>query len=112
MPAASWPRFLRQLRHADPPRGWLEAAAEVPELRKRLFFSLGMLAIYRLGIYVTTPGVDRVAMHRVVSQGNLLGLLNFFSGGGLQTAARASALNARRDGGGLVRPPAPSRPRR
>jgi len=34
-PAAPWPRFLRQLRRPDPPRGWLEAAAELPELRKR-----------------------------------------------------------------------------
>ncbi len=56
----------------------------VPELRKRLFFSLGMLAVYRLGIFVTTPGVDRVAMHRVVSQGGALGFLNFFSGGALE----------------------------
>lgn len=34
-PAASWPRFLRLLRKADPPQGWLEAAAAIPELRKR-----------------------------------------------------------------------------
>ncbi len=56
----------------------------VPELRKRLLFSFGMLAVYRLGIFVTTPGVDRIAMRRVVSQGSLLGLLNFFSGGALE----------------------------
>src|SRR5512137_684047 len=56
----------------------------IPELRKRLLFSLGMLAVYRLGIFVTTPGVDRIAMRRVVSQGSLLGLLNFFSGGALE----------------------------
>lgn len=34
-PEVSWPRFLRMLRHPEPPRGWLEAAAELPELRKR-----------------------------------------------------------------------------
>jgi len=56
----------------------------VPELRKRLVFSLGMLAVYRLGIFVTTPGVDRRAMGEIVRQGNLLGLLNFFSGGALE----------------------------
>jgi len=56
----------------------------IPELRKRLFFSLGMLAVYRLGIFVTTPGVDRVAMGEIVRQGSLLGLLNFFSGGALE----------------------------
>jgi preprotein translocase subunit SecY len=56
----------------------------VPELRKRLLYTLGMLAVYRLGIFVTTPGVDRIAMRRVVSEGSLLGLLNFFSGGALE----------------------------
>ncbi len=34
-PAVPWPRFLRLLRQADPPRGWLEEAAALPELRKR-----------------------------------------------------------------------------
>ncbi len=56
----------------------------IPELRKRLLFTLGMLAVYRLGVFVTTPGVDRAAMGEIVRQGNLLGLLNFFSGGALQ----------------------------
>jgi preprotein translocase subunit SecY len=57
---------------------------KISELRKRLLFSLGMLAVYRFGIYVTTPGVDRQAMQNVVSQGSLLGLLNFFSGGAFE----------------------------
>ncbi len=56
----------------------------IPELRKRLLFSFGMLAVYRLGIFVTTPGVDRIAMRRVVAQGGALGILNFFSGGALE----------------------------
>jgi hypothetical protein len=34
-PEVPWPRFLRALRHPEPPRGWLEAASELPELRKR-----------------------------------------------------------------------------
>jgi preprotein translocase subunit SecY len=57
----------------------------IQELRKRLLFTLGMLAVYRLGIFVTTPGVDRRAMRDVVQQqGSLLGLLNFFSGGAFE----------------------------
>ena len=57
----------------------------IPELRKRLLFSLGLLAVYRLGIFVTAPGVDRVAMRKVVqSAGGLLGLFNLFSGGALE----------------------------
>jgi len=56
----------------------------VPELRKRLVFSLGMLAVYRLGIFVTTPGVDRKAMGEIVRSSSTLGLLSFFSGGALE----------------------------
>src|SRR4249920_1588806 len=57
----------------------------IAELRKRLLFTLGILAIYRLGIFVTTPGVDRLAMRRVVqSSGGLLSLFNLFSGGALE----------------------------
>src|SRR5512139_165662 len=55
------------------------------ELRMRLLFSLGMLAVYWLGIYVTTPGVDRLAMRDVVQTGGgFLGMLNFFSGGAFE----------------------------
>ncbi len=57
---------------------------KVPELRRRIAFSLGVLAIYRIGVFITTPGVDRTVMRRVVSgQGGLLGLFNLFSGGAL-----------------------------
>jgi hypothetical protein len=34
-PEVPWPQFLRMLRHPSPPRGWLEAAAELPDLQKR-----------------------------------------------------------------------------
>src|SRR5512140_1785619 len=44
-----------------------------------------MLAVYRLGIFVTTPGVDRKAMAELVlNKGSFLNLMNFFSGGGLE----------------------------
>jgi preprotein translocase subunit SecY len=56
----------------------------VPELRRRIIFSLSILAIYRLGIFVSTPGVDRGVMRSLISeQGGLLGMLNLFSGGAL-----------------------------
>jgi preprotein translocase subunit SecY len=56
-----------------------------PELRFRILFTLGMLAVYRLGIFVTTPGVDRTVMAEVVaSSGGLLGMFNLFSGGALE----------------------------
>src|SRR3954463_13843965 len=57
---------------------------KVPELRRRIIFTLIVVAIYRVGVFVTTPGVDRVVMHQVVKgQGGLLGLFNMFSGGAL-----------------------------
>ncbi len=60
--------------------------AKVPELRRRLLFSLALLAVYRLGIFVTVPGVNRAAMKDVISKGSggFLGLFNMFSGGALE----------------------------
>ncbi len=59
---------------------------KIPELRKRLAFTLGLLAVYRIGIFITTPGADRAVMQKFVSaqKGTLLGFLNFFSGGALE----------------------------
>ncbi len=58
---------------------------KVPELRTRILFTLGMLAVYRLGIFVTTPGVDRSVMQQLLAQpGGFLGLFNLFSGGALE----------------------------
>ena len=49
-------------------------------------FTLGMLAVYRLGVHVPTPGIDRQAMAAFFEQqkDNLLGFLNLFSGGALE----------------------------
>jgi preprotein translocase subunit SecY len=58
---------------------------KVPELRKRILFTVLMLAVYRIGVFVTIPGVDRNVMQAVVHKqgGGLLGLFNMFSGGAL-----------------------------
>ncbi len=57
---------------------------KVPELRRRIIFSLIVIAIYRVGIFISTPGVDRGVMRDLVrEQGGLLGMLNLFSGGAL-----------------------------
>ncbi|MCC6876247.1 MAG: preprotein translocase subunit SecY [Sandaracinaceae bacterium] len=60
--------------------------AKIPELRRRILFTLGLLAVYRIGIFVTTPGVNRNAMRDIVSQssGSFLSLFNLFSGGALE----------------------------
>jgi preprotein translocase subunit SecY len=58
---------------------------KVPELRQRILFTLGVIAIYRIGVFITTPGVDRSVMRNIVkTQGGLLGFINLFSGGALQ----------------------------
>src|SRR5512145_2720838 len=60
--------------------------SRIPELRRRVLFTLGMLAVYRLGVHVPTPGIDRQAMAAFFEQqkDNLLGFLNLFSGGALE----------------------------
>ncbi|AUX47874.1 preprotein translocase subunit SecY [Sorangium cellulosum] len=59
---------------------------KIPELRRRVIFTLVMLAVYRVGVFVTTPGVDRNAMRQYVAKqsGGLLSFLNMFSGGALE----------------------------
>ena len=59
---------------------------KIPELTRRLSWTLALLAVYRVGIFVTTPGVDRNVMRQIVSSssGSFLGMFNMFSGGALQ----------------------------
>ena len=61
--------------------------AKLPELRRRILFTLAMLAIYRVGVFVTIPNVNRVEMSHVVTRGgtgSFLGMFNMFSGGALE----------------------------
>ncbi|HEX9103288.1 MAG TPA: preprotein translocase subunit SecY, partial [Polyangia bacterium] len=59
---------------------------KIPELRKRIAFTLALLAVYRIGIFVSTPGANRAVMKQVMraSSGTFLGLFNMFSGGALE----------------------------
>lgn len=59
---------------------------KIPELRRRILFTLGMIAVYRVGVFVTTPGVNRVVMRDIVggADQSLLGMFNLFSGGALE----------------------------
>ncbi len=60
---------------------------QVPDLRRRIGFTLGLLAVYRLGAHVTAPGINKDQLARVWGDvGNtLLGVLDLFSGGNFQT---------------------------
>lgn len=63
---------------------------KVPDLRKKIFFTLGIIAVYRVGTYIPTPGIDGVALARFFQQhmagGTLLGFMGMFTGGALQKA--------------------------
>jgi preprotein translocase subunit SecY len=60
----------------------------VPDLRNRVLFTLGMLAVYRLGNWVPTPGVNTEALRILTEQvqGSMFGLYNMFTGGQLSRA--------------------------
>src|SRR5580700_12340468 len=55
-------------------------------MRKRLFFLLGALVVYRVGTFIPVPGIDAAKFAAFFSgqQGTLLGIFNMFSGGALQ----------------------------
>ncbi len=55
----------------------------IEDLRNRLFFTLGLLAVYRLGAHIPTPGINADELRRVMeaAQGSVLGIFDLFSGG-------------------------------
>jgi preprotein translocase subunit SecY len=59
-------------------------AFRLPDLRRKLLITLGILVIYRLTSHIPVPGVDRAALTQIFQANQLLGLLNLLSGGALQ----------------------------
>jgi preprotein translocase subunit SecY len=57
---------------------------KTPDLRKNILFVLGCLVIFRIAAHLPIPGVDAAALRNFFSSNQLLGLLNLFSGGGLE----------------------------
>ncbi len=66
--------------------GGFQNIVKVPELKRRILFTLIMLAVYRLGCHVPTPGINGQALAAFFerSGGTLFGLFNMFSGGALR----------------------------
>ncbi len=58
----------------------------VPDLRRRVLFTLAMLAVYRVGSHLPTPGIDPVALEEFFETqgGSILGLVDLFAGGNLK----------------------------
>jgi preprotein translocase subunit SecY len=68
--------------------GMLEAignALRIPELRRKILFTLGLFVIFRIFAHIAVPGADKNALERLFNQNAFLGLLDLFSGGGLST---------------------------
>src|ERR1700739_2185570 len=65
------------------------ALAKAEELKKRIWFTLGALLIYRLRTYIPLPGIDPNAWDKIFNQqaGGLLGVFNMFAGGGIHRMA-------------------------
>ena len=65
------------------------ALAKAEELKKRIWFTLGALLVYRLGTYIPLPGIDPTAWEQIFNtqSGGILGMFNMFSGGGIQRMA-------------------------
>jgi preprotein translocase subunit SecY len=66
--------------------GGFQNIPKIPELKKRILFSLFMLAVYRVGCHIPTPGIDGTALAAFFNQrqGTLFGLFDMFSGGALR----------------------------
>jgi preprotein translocase subunit SecY len=63
------------------------AALRAPDIRRKILFTLGILAIFRVLTAVPVPGVNQEALADLFASNQLLGLLDVFSGGGLATAS-------------------------
>jgi len=57
--------------------------AKIPELRRRILFTILMLGIYRIGVFVPTPGISADVVKKIISQGTVFEIFNLFSGGAL-----------------------------
>jgi preprotein translocase subunit SecY len=65
------------------------ALAKADELKKRIYFTLGALLVYRLGTYIPLPGIDPAAWEQIFKSqaGGILGMFNMFAGGGINRMA-------------------------
>ena len=66
--------------------GGFQNIFKIPELKRRIFLTLGLLSVYRVGVHVPAPGIDSVALASFFARakGTILGLFDMFSGGALE----------------------------
>ena len=66
--------------------GGFQNIFKIPELKRRILLTLGLLSVYRIGVHVPAPGIDAVALASFFARakGTILGLFDMFSGGALE----------------------------
>jgi preprotein translocase subunit SecY len=66
--------------------GGFQNIFKIPELKKRIIFTLAILIVYRIGVHVPVPGIDAVALSSFFKQaeGTIFGIFNMFSGGAFE----------------------------
>lgn len=66
------------------------AALRIPDLRRKLLYTLGILIIFRFVAHVPVPGADVLRLREILEQNQLLGMLDFFSGGAMRNMSVAA----------------------
>ncbi len=66
--------------------GGFQNIFKIPELKKRILFTLGLLIVYRIGVHVPVPGIDAVALASFfkAAEATIFGIFNMFSGGAFE----------------------------
>jgi preprotein translocase subunit SecY len=66
--------------------GGFQNIFKIPELKNKILYTLALLAVYRIGVHVPTPGIDSIALEKIFEayKGGILGMFNMFSGGALE----------------------------
>ncbi|MBW2582058.1 MAG: preprotein translocase subunit SecY [Deltaproteobacteria bacterium] len=66
--------------------GGFQNIFKIPELKKRILFTLALLIVYRIGVHVPVPGIDSIALSSFFKQaeGTIFGIFNMFSGGAFE----------------------------
>ena len=65
----------------------VKSIIDIPELRKRVMFTLMMFLVARVGVHIAVPGIDVARMSDAIEGNTLAGFINTFSGGGFQNAS-------------------------
>ena len=74
--------------------GGVQNIGKITELRQRILFTFAMLAVYRLGVFIVTPGINAEVIKSFFEQmaGTMFGLFSMFSGGALANISDGTVL--------------------